>query len=224
MTAAVISVLLTFILVTVVGGIFVHSLQHRNWIRQQHISNHEKLVSELKSIFVDLDSLLSKRLFRTRRVLYALRHGNADRIKESVDNYDNVICEWNEKRNSFQIRLVRVISVELATDNFEHDLSRRFVRIGGQLERLARAALSGSLPSNFRDTLTDLELELDFLSRSVYEFSREIYKKLQQEQNQLFYIDRFNKIPETSEEFDQISTWFLFKSLFIPAPVPTKES
>lgn len=215
--AGITPILLSFLLVTIVGGIFAQRLQHRNWIRQQHITTKDRRISELKNIFIELDSLFSKRLYRTRRLLYALRRSNLS-LEEKLKDYDAIISEWNEKRNSFQIRLVRVISAPLAHD-FEHDLSRRFIGVGSQLERLARASRANSLPKNFRETLTGLESELDLLSRSIYEFLREIYIKLQSEQDQLFYFDSYNKIPKNQEELTNVSTWYLFKALFVPPPI-----
>lgn len=223
MTPTLLSVFGSFVLVTIIGGIFVQSLQHRNWIRQQHITNQDKLISELKSIFIELDNLLSRRLYRTRRLLYALRRKDSEKIKTSLQDYDAVLCEWNDKRNSFQIRLVRVISVALA-NNFEHELSRRFVRIGSQLERLTRSVSVNDLPAGFHDTLSKLEIQLDLLSRSIYEFLREIYKRLQAEQQALYYIDRFIKVPENIDEIDHISSWYLFKALFVPPTERTEES
>jgi hypothetical protein len=223
MVTTIVSVFISFVLVTVIGGLFAQGLQHRNWIRQQHIAAKDRRITELKAIFSELDALLSKRLYKTRRLLYSLRRISSGSLQDRLKDYDATLSEWNEKRNSFQIRLVRVISVSLA-QQFEHDLSRRFVNIGQSLERLVRAESSDSLPPSFYSTLTSLETELDLLSRSVYEFLRAIYIHLQTEQDQLFYIDNYNKVPETEEELDNVSTWYLFKSLFIPPPILRKES
>jgi hypothetical protein len=208
------------LLVTVVGGLLAQRLQHQNWIRQQHISSQDRRIAELKTIFVEFDSLLSRRLYRTRRLLYSLRRGQPEAIDARLKEYDVIVCEWNDKRNSLQIRLVRVISVPLA-QQFEHDLSRRFVSIGSRLERLTRAILANTPIDRIRFRLTDLEQELNSLSRSVYEFSREIYKSLQLEQDQVLYIDKHSRIPELESELESVSTWYLFKALFIP---PTKFS
>jgi len=217
------AILLSFLLVTVVGGIWAQRLQHQNWIRQQHISSQDRRIAELKMIFIEFDSLLSRRLYRTRRLLYSLRRGQLETIDARLKDYDVIVCEWNDKRNSLQIRLVRVISVPLA-QQFEHDLSRRFVSIGSQLERLTRAALANTSADRARPRLTALEQELNSLSRSVYEFSREIYKSLQTEQDQLLYIDKHNRIPDSESELESISTWYLFKTLFVPPPKLNEET
>jgi hypothetical protein len=212
------AILLSFLLITVVGGILAQRLQHQNWIRQQHISSQDRRIEELKTIFVEFDSLLSRRLYRARRLLYSLRRGHPEAINTRLKDYDAIVCEWNDKRNSLQIRLVRVISVSLA-QQFEHDLSRRFVSIGSQLERLTRATLENTAIARGRSRLTELEQQLNSLSRAVYEFSREIYKSLQLEQDQLLYIDKHRRIPQLESELESVSTWYLFKALFIP---PTK--
>jgi len=223
MTLAVISALASFCLVTIVGGLFAQSLQHRAWSRQQFLNNQDKTITELKTIFVEFDLLLSKRIFRSRRILYALRSGNPSKLEQSLVEYNGVISEWNDKRNSLQIRLVRVVSSRFS-EEFEHDLSPRFVQIGAQLEQLARAAGNNKLPRNFKSILTQIEAELNRLNRSSYEFSRELYKKLQSEQARLYHINKFDRIPETAEEIDRISTWFLIKALFVPVPQLSKES
>jgi hypothetical protein len=161
--SSVANTLVSFLLITLVGAFLASNLQHRNWIRQQQISSREKLIAELKSIFVELDNLMSRRLYKTRRLLYALRRFEERKFDEALKAYNDTINDWNEKRNSFQIRLVRVVNVPLAQD-FEHDLSRRFIRIGSQLERLARNIKGGRKVSE-GDLLTKLEIELDLLDR-----------------------------------------------------------
>ncbi len=222
MTLTVISALASFFLVTVVGGLFAQSLQYRAWSRQQFLNNQDKIITELKTIFVEFDLLLSKRIFRTRRILYALRRGDPEKIRQSLVDYDGVVTEWNDKRNSLQIRLVRVISTRFSED-FEHDLSPKFVGLGAQLEQLAKAADNNSLPRNFKATLSRIEGQLNLLNRSSYEFSRELYKSLQNEQARLYHINKFDRIPETVEELDRISTWFLIKALFVPVSQLSKE-
>jgi len=223
MSATVLSVLLTFALITVAGGAFAHNLQHRTWIRQQRFSSQEKRIAELKAIFAELDLTLSRRLYRTRRLLYALRRYSEARLASALEQYDIALGEWNEKRNSYQVRLVRVVNVSLAQD-FEHDLSRRFIRIGAHLEKVARSAIATKAAPTEAQLLTDLEIALDELSRSVYVFLRTIYITLQTEQDDLYKVDRFQRIPESEQELAFVSTWFLFKSLFIPPPQLSEES
>jgi hypothetical protein len=211
------SVLLNLLLITLVGGIFVHRLQHRNWIRQQRIGSQEKLIIELKVLFAELDALLSKRLYRERRLLWALRRANEEGLKTALAQYDEVIQDWNEKRNSFQIRLVRVVSVSLAQE-FEDHISRKLISIGGELERQTRNALTNNRKRGWQNSLTDLEIELKTLSRSVYEFLRTIYARLQREQDELYAVDKFQRMPQTEHELGYVSSWFLLKTLFIPLP------
>lgn len=217
------SLFLSFALVSVAGAVIAHRLQHRNWIRQQQFASQEKSISELKLLFAELDNLLGRRLYRTRRLLYALRRFETNKFRATLEQYDDVIGEWNEKRNSFQIRLVRVVSQPLAHD-FEHDLSRRFVGIGQKLERLTRRGEIRSGSKEHKDILTELEMELDSLSRSVYEFLRSIYIRLQKEQSDLHIIDRYDRVPDNEDQLASVSTWFLFKSLFIPARKVVEES
>src|SRR5436853_730772 len=109
MSNTVLSVLLTFALATVLGSIIAYTLQHRNWIRQQQIGIQEKRIADLRAIFSELDATLSRRLYWTRRLLYAVRRYDEERLAHAVLEYDKAITEWNEKRSSFLIRLFALV-------------------------------------------------------------------------------------------------------------------
>jgi len=98
MSATIVSILFTFILITVLGGIFARDLQHRTWIRQQQFTSQEKRIAELKSIFVDLDATLSRRLYRTRRLLYALRRYSEARLTLALQQYDVACTRFRRHR------------------------------------------------------------------------------------------------------------------------------
>src|ERR1700730_14536664 len=131
------SIVLSFVLVTVVGSIFATSLQFRNWIRQQQVSHHELRIAELTAIFLDLDANLTRRLYWTRRLLYAIRWYDEARLPDVLTKYDEAITEWNQKRNSFQIRLAGAVGTA-SWQEFEHFLAPTFVKIGAELEGFVR--------------------------------------------------------------------------------------
>jgi len=207
------------LIATVVGALFVqhliYALQHRNWLRQLHISQQNRRMDELKALFVEFDEMLSKRVYRTRRLLYALRRRNADQIRTALSDYDQVLFLWNDKRNSLFIRLMRVVSLDLANE-FEFVVTWELVGTGLALERLAREQLGGKVREGFYDDLTALEERLDVHSRVVYEFLREVYVSLQNEQEKTLTTDLYERIPASEDELETVSTWFLLRTLFIP--------
>jgi hypothetical protein len=167
------TIILSFVLFTIIGSILAHSLQFRNWIRQQQVSNHEKRIADLTRIFFDLDATISKRLYWTRRLLYALRRYDEARLARVLAKYDEAITEWNERRNSFQIRLAGVVGVT-SWQEFEHYIARRFVEIGSELENFARLSIKSKSAAADNRRLTELENELNSFSHSVYDFVRTI--------------------------------------------------
>lgn len=216
-------IVLSFVLVTIIGSIFAHNLQFRNWIRQQQVTSHEKRIADLTTIFFDLDATLSKRLYWTRRLLYALRRYNEIQLTGVVAKYDEAITEWNEKRNSFQIRLAGVVGAS-SWQEFEHFIARRFIEIGSELEKFARLSMETKSATANRGRLTALENELNSFSHSVYDFTRTIYRSVQSEEKSFYTITRAKRLPNNDDELAMVSTWFLLKSLFVPPRMPSEES
>jgi hypothetical protein len=215
MSSAVLSVLLSFAFATVLGSVIAYSLQHRNWIRQQQVGIHEKKVAELQAIFSDLDTTLSKRLYWTRRLLYAVRRYDEGRLARATLEYDKAITEWNEKRSSFQIRLFAVVG-EYSWQEFEHVIARSYYEIGAELETFVRQSQSTKSAYPDRRRLNELESELNALSHLVYGFSRAIHRDIKTAENAFYSLARHERLPKNQTELSLVSTWFLFKSLFVP--------
>jgi hypothetical protein len=209
------SIVLSFVLVTIVGSIFATSLQFRNWIRQQQVSHHEVRIAELTTIFLDLDTSLTKRLYWTRRLLYAIRRYNEARLPNVLAKYDEAITEWNQKRNSFQIRLAGAVSVA-SWQEFEHFLAPTFVEIGSELEGFTRLLEHSKGATVDGRRLYEIEDELNSLSHSIYDFTRRIYRAIKKEETAFYAIARAKRLPDNLDELSFVSTWFLFKTLFIP--------
>lgn len=215
MSNTIISVILSFTFATVLGSLIAYNLQHRNWIRQQQVSTHEKKIADLGAIFTDLDTTFSRRLYWTRRLLYATRRFNEERLIHAINEYDKAISEWNEKRNSFQIRLAAIVGVS-AWQEFEHSIAQQYVELGAELERFAREArIKKSAPAE-RQRLNELEKGLDSLSHTIYNFTRTIYLAIQNAEQDFYSLARQKRLPKNDDELSFVSTWFLLKSLFIP--------
>jgi hypothetical protein len=216
------SIVFSFVLVTIIGSLFATNLQFRNWIRQQQVSNHQTRIAELTAIFFNLDAVLSKRLYWTRRLLYAIRSHDEARLAATLIKYDDAITEWNEKRNSFQIQLAGVVGVG-SWQEFEHFLARRFVDVGSELESFCRQMQGAERLPIDRKRLNVLETELNSLSHSTYDFARRIYRAVKKEETSFYTIARAKRLPDNFDELSFVSTWFLLKSLFVPPGVTIVE-
>jgi hypothetical protein len=180
-------------------------------------------MAALTEVLLDLDTTLNKRLYWTRRLLYGLRRSDNDYLGNAVRKYDEAITLWNERRNSFQIRLAGLIGTS-AWQEFEHDLAPELLRIGAELERSVRALHfpGGSWPE--RQYLNETEQRLNVLSHSIYAFSRSIYNRIQRKEASFYSLVRSKRLPANDDELDSVSTWFLLKSLFIPIGMTREES
>lgn len=87
-----------------VGGFFAHYFQTRAWANQRETANRDLERSHAGSFYEELSSRLDRRLYRMKRLNWALRGVDGvegrDRLESAVDAYDAVLAEWNESINS----------------------------------------------------------------------------------------------------------------------------
>src|SRR3954471_8721782 len=91
--------LLSFVLLTVVGAILGAILQHRGWRCKWSLESKDKRLSIAREVYQEVSRLMDKRLFRSKQLHVWIRRGDSERIKLSIENYRQVIFEWNDSIN-----------------------------------------------------------------------------------------------------------------------------
>lgn len=135
-----------FILTSVVGGWWAARLQQRSWDRQNDLRLQEDERERAAGVSQDLAALLDKRLYRMRRVYWAVDgHQTGSVTMEALDarlsDYNDVLYEWNDKLNANLALLGSYFGPAART--YLYDLYERFRVIGAKLEEAARTARSG---------------------------------------------------------------------------------
>src|SRR5437660_11662896 len=105
MATTLVSLFVGFILTGIVGAWLSQRWQHRSWINQQQILGEEKSYQDLKTVWDEVTTLSGKRQWRMRRLLYSIKAMNVEEANLRLKEYAYVVSEWNEKRNSFEVRL-----------------------------------------------------------------------------------------------------------------------
>jgi hypothetical protein len=215
MATAITSIILTFVLTGIVGNFLVYRWQHRNWINQQKFSGEEKHYFALLALWEELMNLTAKRLWRMRRLLAVLTADNK-KIEERLNEYSDVLSEWNEKFHSMSVRLTLYASWNL-TFQLETELQRSFSNTGLQLERLAKTRLTTGAVN--RTLLAELHGRFEELSREVFVFNRSTLRAVQAQRSRTYHGV---EVEFTRSNLDQFGTWELLKALFKPGIAPLR--
>ena len=98
-SSPIIHILITFLLTSVLGAWLAKRHQHRNWLHQKDVSDREEERRVAETIFLEISQLMDRRLFRMRQFLWALNRDDTNRIAEKLEDYREVLYDWNDNNN-----------------------------------------------------------------------------------------------------------------------------
>lgn len=208
MFANIIPVIVTFILTGIVGNRLVNLWQHRNWLNQQKFLSIEKEYTALNELFDELTTLSGKRLYRMRRFLVATLHDDEKTLEDRRKEYDEALTAWNDKLNSFFIRLTFYARYDMAL-RLERIIQANFTLAGSRIEALARKRKENN--SVLKHEIAPVEKQLNNIQGLLFEFNRDIMRYIKQKREETY---TGVTVELTSETIELFPTWVLFKSLF----------
>jgi hypothetical protein len=208
MATAVITVLLTFLFTGLVANWLIQKWQQRNWVNQQRFLGEQKEYENLKELCEEIIWCSGKRITRMRRLSSILRHPDEKTVRSRLDSYDDVLVVWNEKLNSFYARLTFYAAHEMSW-RLEEDVQRRFVSIGGELDKMTRSRLAGNIPTARQ--VAHIEAALNNVYGGLLTYNRSLLRMLEIQKTKTYYGTRLDLNKENLKHFP---TWELIKGLF----------
>jgi hypothetical protein len=208
MATAIITSLLSFMLVSVLGAYLAQKWQRAAWAKQQTYLGREKEYEALKALSDEIAMLSARRLYASRHVSASIRSDDDARFEASVSKYADVVREWNDKLQSFYVKLTFYASYCPYVYRLE-SLHAKFRSVGLQLEagiRRRRAANEKHLP-------LQLSKELNTIEANLFSFSRDLLGLMEERRKQIYYGV---KIPYDAFNFRQLTTLELLLLLLKP--------
>lgn len=170
--AQVVSIAIGFVLTTLVGGWWASRLQERSWDRQNRLRLEEEERERAAEVCRELSALLDKRLYRMRRLYWAIVGHAEGRVDSALlearrKDYDDVLYQWNDALNT-NLAVVGSHFGEAARTYLDR-LYEHFRRVGNRLEQGLQAVRKGEDLSDFKRLDSEFEgLEPGSLNSSVY--------------------------------------------------------
>lgn len=136
-----------------VGGLFAHYFQSRAWANQRATTNRDQKRGQAIAFYEELSSRLDRRLYRMKRVIWALRghqqEGGRGRLDEAIDAYEDVLAEWNESINSTLARCEIYFGAEVR-NVLENRIHEDFAAAGRVIDiAIGRVRAAGDTPTTW---------------------------------------------------------------------------
>lgn len=166
---ALLPIIVGFLLTTVVGGFLGSWLQRRTWDHQKEVQLREDEMRRADEVCKRISGLLDKRLYRMRRLFFALAlepeaEDKHARIVNSLKEYNAVLYEWNDNLN-LNLAQVGTYFGTSARDWLDGKIYEEYKNIGAELENCLRNSFAAS---GERTALETVKKNLDSLSSHVY--------------------------------------------------------
>lgn len=166
-----------FLLTTVCGGILGRYFQHRTWKNQWAVSQNERTIQLSLNIFEEISRLMDKRLYRMRRLYWAINKNQSnDEVENRMNEYREVLYEWNDNINR-NLALLQFYFGDDSRDSLDFDVGKMFVDTGAILEKNYRQRR----PDEKLKDIIDSAEDLDILASKVYQFNLNLLGKIKKE-------------------------------------------
>jgi hypothetical protein len=170
-----------FLLTSVVGGVLGWYFQERVW-RQRHATDtaDERHRQAIRT-FEELSTLLDRRLYRMRRLWWAMQRASDGRgdhaaVAAARDDYREVLFDWNDNLNRL-LALVRTYFGADTRQRLEDELFEDFAAIGRALDH-GLFVLAG----DHEEPIPRVGRRLNRLSKRVYGFNVRMLEQLDTDQ------------------------------------------
>lgn len=138
------------LLLAVLGTIVGAWLQHRSWMHQQWEKLREDRRRTALATVERASELVDKRLYRQRRLLWAIRGGDRAEIESERGEYRSVVFAWMDNLGRIKAELWTSFDRYTAI-NFEEELHDVFAKNGRRLELALRTGQGTKLVSEERE-------------------------------------------------------------------------
>lgn len=180
-----------------VGGWY----QQRAWRNQHFQGFRDQRIAAASKITQDIANLIDRRLYRQRRVIWAIRQGEPADVDQALAEYRGAIFEWMDNLGRIKAELWQSFD-RCTAIQFEEQIHDRFAAVGRNIEARIRGTRRGALAQEERD--------LNTLGRSSYEFVHGLLTRISRED----LVGLVGRDTVSYSNWDNLSTGFLLKRLF----------
>lgn len=126
-------VVVGFVLTGVVGTILAALSQWINWRFQNAATRRQIEVEGATKLFEEISTLLDRRSYRVRQIIYGLRGHTREECGKRMQEYRALLFEWNDRINRNLSMVQRYFGKEMR-EKLEFEIFAEFRSVGHSLE------------------------------------------------------------------------------------------
>ena len=184
------TILLSFLLTTVIGGTLTWMFQTRSWEHKWKIESAERKHREAFNAFEEISTLLDERLYSLFQLVVWTEKTDSVRFYSALKDYRLTLKNWNNNISRSLAKLHFYYSKDLRNE-FDDIIGKKFVDSGSLLEVFVRQrhkSFSEKSPvtllelNNVRKNILELRLDVESynlkLLNSVQEFEKTTFENM----------------------------------------------
>lgn len=165
-----------FLLTTVLGGLLATYLQNRSWSHQYAVQSAAKENERAVAIFEEVSRLLDRRLYRMRRIYWALSEDGQSppsrQTQKRMDDYVTVLYQWNDSINRNLALIQRYFGTQ-SREVFDNQIGAQMRNLGIQIEELWLSHDSSRVAGE------EIETALTNLGDAIYNYNLQLLDGIQ---------------------------------------------
>lgn len=166
---------------TIMGAALAAYMQHLSWNNQWLTQKSQREVEVATKAFRDISSLVDKRNYRMRRMLWGIESDiSDDEYRDRLDQYREVLFEWNDSLNS-NLAIAKLYFGDDIRRILEIDIAGNFRRAGQGLQcEIERRKEERFQRDCQKEGIANAEDALDSVSVKIYELNVVMLKAVEE--------------------------------------------
>lgn len=165
-----------FLLTTVLGGMLGTYLQNRSWSHQYAIQAAAEEREKATEIFEEISRLLDRRLYRMRRLYWALEANRerppSEQAQKRMEEYVGILYEWNDSINRNLALIQRYFGTH-RREVFDEKIGARLRDLGQKIEAV------WAEPNLLPQTGQGVEADFAYLMAEIYNYNLDLLGAIQ---------------------------------------------
>ena len=162
------TILLSFLLTTVIGGLLTWVFQTRSWEHKWKLESAERKQEEAFTAFEEISSLLDERLYSLFQLVIWTEQTDSVRFYHALKDYRMTLKNWNNNISRSLAKLHFYYSKELRSE-FDDVIGKKFVELGELVEASVRYR-----HKIYLDKDTPVALELGIIRKDIQQLRKRV--------------------------------------------------
>lgn len=155
-------------LFALVTAVLIFILQFISEYFRRREDRRQQDILDRMNCYDQISSLIARRIYRTRRILYAAQPSNTVTMEAARTDYRDIVFEWNDSITPLLAKIEIFFGPGLR-QKLENNVIPQVIAVGSHAQKFIREAASS-------DDIEALQRDIDSVNAETYEFDKSLCK------------------------------------------------